>query len=85
MDIKVGDIMRIDGREQRVTQRSAKYVTVSHSGTMRIEHAEQYGVIEKSIAPSQLDVGDFVYVRDITEGEKHHYYLNWGGRKRPIY
>ena len=33
MDIKIGDIIRIRGREQRVTRRSAKYVTLSHSGT----------------------------------------------------
>ena len=81
MDIKIGDIIRIMGREQRVTQRSAKYVTLSHSGTMPIEHVEQYGVMVQPITLPQLDVGDFVYVHDITDDEKHHYCLNWGYEK----
>lgn len=85
MNIKIGDIVRIRGREQRVTQRSAKYVTLSHSGTMPIEHFEQYGVIEKPVTLSKLNVGDFVYVRNIPEDERHHYCLNWGcGRDRYI-
>ena len=81
MDIKIGDIIRIRGREQRVTRRSAKYVTLSHSGTMPIGYVEQYGVMEKSIKLPQLNVGDFVYVHDISEDEKHHYCLNWGYEK----
>ena len=78
MDIKIGDIVRIRGREQRVTRCGFGCATLSHSGTMPISHIERYRVIEKSIVLPQLDVGDFVYVRDITEDEKHNYCLNWG-------
>ena len=77
MDIKVGNIIRIRGCEQRVTRRSAKYITLSHSGTIPIGHVEQYGVMKKSISLSKLDVGDFVYVHDIPENEKNHYILEW--------
>lgn len=37
MDIKVGDIVAIKGREQRVTRRSVKYVTLAQSGTVLLE------------------------------------------------
>lgn len=46
-------------------------------GDIPIGHVEQYGVMEKSISLSKLDVGDFVYVHDIPENEKNHYILEW--------
>lgn len=77
MDIKVGDIVRVYGRKERITRRSAKYVTLSHTGTMPIEYVEQCGVMVQPIVLPKLDVGDFVYVHNITENEKNHYYLEW--------
>ena len=78
MDIKVGDIVKIKGSEQRVTGRSVKYVTLAQSGTVLLEYVEQRGTVVKPITNQQLDVGDFVYVHDIPEDEKHHYCLDWG-------
>ena len=77
MDIKVGDIVAIKGREQRVTRRSVKYVTLAQSGTVLLEYVEQRGTVVKPITNQQLDIGDFVYVHDISENEKNHYILEW--------
>lgn len=77
MDIKVGDIVAIKGREQRVTRRSVKYVTLAQSGTVLLEYVEQRGTVVKPITNQQLDIGDFVYVHDIPENEKNHYIFEW--------
>ena len=77
MDIKVGDIVAIKGREQRVTRRSVKYVALAQSGTVLLEYVEQRGTVVKPITNQQLDIGDFVYVHDIPENEKNHYILEW--------
>ena len=77
MDIKVGDIVAIKGREQRVTRRSVKYVTLAQSGTVLLEYVEQRGTVVKPITNQQLDIGDFVYVHDITDGEKNNYIFEW--------
>lgn len=77
MDIKVGDIIAIKGREQRVTRRSVKYVTLSRSGTVLLEYVEQHGTIVKPVTPQRFNIGDLVYVHDITEGEKNNYIFEW--------
>ena len=77
MDIKVGDIIAIKGREQRVTRRSVKYVTLAQSGTVLLEYVEQHGTIVKPVTPQRFNIGDLVYVHDITDGEKNHYILEW--------
>lgn len=56
MDIKVGDIVAIKGREQRVTRRSVKYVTLAQSGTVLLEYVEQRGTVVKPITNQQLDI-----------------------------
>ena len=40
MNIKVGDIIKVNGRKERITRRSVKYVTLSHTGTMPIDYIE---------------------------------------------
>ena len=77
MDIKVGDIVRVGGRKQRITRRNVEYVTLSQSGTVPIAYVEQCGAMVQPIVSPKLEVGDLVYVHDITENEKNHYYLEW--------
>lgn len=77
MDIKVGDIIAIKGREQRVTRRSVKYVTLAQSGTVLLEYVEQRGTVVKPVTPQRFNIGDFVYVHDIPENEKNHYIFDW--------
>lgn len=77
MDIKVGDIVRVGGRKQRIIRRSVEYVTLSQSGTVPIAYVEQCGEMVQPIVSPKLEVGDLVYVHDITENEKNHYYLEW--------
>ena len=81
MDIKVGDVVRVHGRKGRITRRSVKYVTLSHTGAMPIDYIEQFCTMVKPIVLPKLDVGDLVYVHDITDDEKNHYYLEWWSEK----
>ena len=85
MDIKVGDIVNISGRKQRITHMSQHYLTLSYMGTLGLDAFEHYAnspqcVIEPITLP-QLNIGDLVFVRDITNDEKSRYCLTWWTRK----
>lgn len=81
MDIKVGDVVKVHGRKERITRRSVKYVTLSHTGTMPIDYIEQFCTMAQPIVLPKLNVGDLVYVHNITDDEKNNYYLEWWSEK----
>ena len=69
MDIKVGDIINIFGCRQRVTKLGQRYVALSHSGGFSLEEIVYLINLPtdiESVTLPQLDVGDLVFVNDIT-------------------
>ena len=84
MDIKVGDIINIFGCRQRVTKLGQRYVTLSHSGGFSLEEIVYLINLPtdiESVTLPQLDVGDLVFVNDITNDEKIRYGSTWGPEK----
>ena len=84
MDIKVGDIINIFGCRQRVTKMGQRYVALSHSGGFSLEEIAYLINVPtdiESVTLPQLDVGDLVFVNDITNDEKIRYGSTWGPEK----
>ena len=84
MDIKVGDIVNIMGCRQRVTKMGQRYISLSHSGGFSLEEIAYLIDTSTDIEPvtlPRLDVGDLVFVNDITNDEKSRYGSIWGPEK----
>lgn len=83
MDIKVGDIVTIRGKAQRVTSIGRYGIVLSSFGLFSRDRFENYmnmfkGVIDiEHITLPQLNVGDWVVVNSIPSDERRNYCLVW--------
>ena len=74
MDIKVGDIVRFEGRDVRVL-RVASSILLSYFGPVRVS-LDDLELIESYDSP-KLEVGDSVTILDIPNIERMHYGPGW--------
>ena len=74
MDIKVGDIVRFEGRDVRVL-RIASSILLSYFGPVRVGLSD-LELIE-SCKPSKFEVGDSAVILDIPSTERAHYGSGW--------
>lgn len=80
MNIKVGDIINIFGCEQRVTKMGHYYITLSRNGVFSLDEIRYLintSTDIESVTLPQLDVGDLVFVDNITNDEKSRYGSGW--------
>ena len=77
MTIKVGDIIRYNGIEQRLMTRAINMFRLSHNGNI----GDSYHNLElvESVTLPNLEVGDWVIVNNIPMEEKNAYFTPWYG------
>ena len=78
MTIKVGDIVRYGGLEQRLMMCSAGMFRLSHDGHMGFS-PYRLRLVESTTLP-ELEVGGFVCVNNIPIEEKNQYVATWDMR-----
>lgn len=78
MTVKVGDIVRYAGIEQRLMMCSADMFRLSHDGHMGFS-SYRLRLVESTTLP-ELKVGDLVYVNNIPIEEKNQYVATWDMR-----
>lgn len=74
MTIKVGDIVRFEGRDVRVLRVSSS-ILLSYFGPVRVS-LDDLELIE-SYDPSEFEVGDSAVILDIPSIERMHYGPGW--------
>lgn len=80
MTVKVGDIVRYDGKAQRIMllNNRSHYVTFSSSGTVSFPDLAVLDVVNLEIAtPHQFEPGDKCLIQPIPKDEKQHYGVGW--------
>lgn len=75
MDIKVGDIIRYGGIEQRLMMCGGRVFRLSHNRV--IEGSLNESNLIESVTLPQLEMGEWVIVNDIPIEEKNTYLTPW--------